>query len=163
MRDLLHLYQREPALWQVDDSWEGFEWLDANDSENSVISFVRRARNPDELIVVVCNFTPEPRYNYCIPAPRDGYYREILNSDSDAYWGSNLGNLGGARAYAQDWSSTGYAICLTLPPLATVMLKFEAPAPAEPITPPAIGAGEQSAAAAVAPAPAPAPEPEPEV
>jgi 1,4-alpha-glucan branching enzyme len=159
VRDLLHVYTREPALWQVDDSWDGFQWLAANDSENSVIAFARRARNPDELIIVACNFTPEPRYNYCFPAPRDGFYREIMNSDSDAYWGSNLGNLGGAHAYAQGWSSTGYAICLTLPPLATVMLKYEAPAPAEPSAAPLLTAGEESPAV---PAPEPGSDLEPE-
>jgi 1,4-alpha-glucan branching enzyme len=139
MHDLLHLYQAQPALWQVDDSWTGFEWLSANDSENSVIAFARRAQDPEDLIVVVCNFTPVPRTQYYIPAPRPGYYREILNSDSEAYWGTNRGNLGGVEAVAQDWAPSGYALSLTLPPLSTIMLKFD-PQPL-PVTAPAEEAG----------------------
>jgi 1,4-alpha-glucan branching enzyme len=123
VHDLVHVYTSEPALWQIDNSWEGFQWMAANDNENSVISFARCGQDPNELILVVCNFTPQARYNYCIPAPRAGFYQEILNSDSESYWGSNLGNMGGAEAYPQDWSSTGYAICLTLPPLSTLLLK----------------------------------------
>ena len=123
LHDLLHLYQTERALWEVDDSWAGFGWLSANDSENSVIAFVRRAKDPTDCIVVVCNFTPQPRYNYCIPVPRGGFYREILNSDVATYWGSNLGNLGGVPAHAQPLNESGYALCLTLPPLSTLLLK----------------------------------------
>ncbi|HMA36870.1 MAG TPA: alpha amylase C-terminal domain-containing protein, partial [Chloroflexia bacterium] len=123
VRDLLHLYTREPALWQVDDSWAGFEWLSANDNENSVIAFVRRARDPDDLLVVVCNFTPNPRHGYTLAAPRAGFYRELLNSDAESYWGSNLGNLGGVQAAPADWSSSGYVLALTLPPLSTLILK----------------------------------------
>jgi 1,4-alpha-glucan branching enzyme len=143
VHDLVHAYNNEPALWQVDNSWEGFQWMAANDNENSVISFVRRGKDPNDLILVVCNFTPQPRYNYCIPAPRAGYYQEILNSDSESYWGSNLGNMGGAEAYPQDWSSTGYAICLTLPPLSTLLLK------ASPLPPAAAAASAAALDAAI--------------
>ncbi len=123
MRDLLHLYAAEKALWEVDESWEGFEWLLANDNENSVIAFVRRARDPDDLVIVVCNFTPNVRDYYCLPVPRPGYYREVLNSDAGIYWGSNVGNMGGVQAEAQGWAPSGYAVCLRLPPLGTLILK----------------------------------------
>ncbi|MGI8587923.1 MAG: 1,4-alpha-glucan branching protein GlgB [Chloroflexia bacterium] len=123
MSDLLHLYAAQPALWQVDGSWDGFAWLSANDAEKSVIAFCRRAADPEDLIVVVCNFTPVPRENYCIPVPRAGYYREILNSDAAAYWGGNAGNMGGVHSFEQDWSSTGHALCLYLPPLSVILLK----------------------------------------
>ena len=123
MHDLLRLYTVEPALSEVDTSWDGFEWLAVSDSENSVIAFVRRARDPDNMVVVVCNFTPQPRYDYRVPAPRAGYYREILNSDSETYWGTNLGNMGGVDTQPDSWAKSGYALSLTLPPLSTIMLK----------------------------------------
>jgi 1,4-alpha-glucan branching enzyme len=123
MRDLLHAYKGEPALHQADFSWEGFQWLNANDSDNSIISFVRRSKAPDDMVVVVCNFTPMPRYNYRVPAPRPGYYREILNSDSSAYGGSNMGNAGGLDTAEDPWSEGGCALYLTVPPLAVLMLK----------------------------------------
>jgi 1,4-alpha-glucan branching enzyme len=131
VRDLAHIYKTQPALFEVEDSWEGFEWLTVNDNENSVIAFVRRAANQDDMVVVVCNFTPVPRYEYRIPAPRAGFYREILNSDAEAYWGSNLGNMGGVEAQADPIYESGYALCLTLPPLSTLFLKPD-PLPAEP-------------------------------
>lgn len=123
LRDLLHIYAREPALWEVDDSWGGFEWLSVNDAENSVVAYARYAKDPDDMVIVACNFTPRPRYDYTIPAPRDGYYREILNSDSEYYWGSNLGNSGGVAAQPHDLAPSGYGLRLTLPPLSTILLK----------------------------------------
>jgi 1,4-alpha-glucan branching enzyme len=127
VRDLVHLYKSEPALWQVDGIWEGFQWLEANDNENSIISFIRRAKDWNDMIVVVCSFTPVPRHNYRVPAPRGGYYREIFNSDAAAYWGSNLGNFGGVQAVEDGWSESGYALYLTVPPLSVLMLKPEPP------------------------------------
>jgi 1,4-alpha-glucan branching enzyme len=123
MRDLLHTYSSEPALYEVDFSWEGFQWLIANDSDNSIIAFVRRSKKPDDMVVVVCNFTPIPRYNYRLPVPRPGFYHEILNSDSNAYWGSNVGNSGGLDTVEDPWSAGGCALFLTVPPLSVLMLK----------------------------------------
>ena len=87
--DLNALYQTEPALHQVDFEWQGFEWLELHDWENSVLAFLRRAQDPDDSIVVVCNFTPVVRHGYRIGVPTGGYYREILNTDADIYGGSN--------------------------------------------------------------------------
>ncbi len=131
VRDLGRLYGSEPALSQVDNSWGGFEWLVANDSENSVIAFARRAADPEDFVVAVCNFTPVPRYNYRVPVPRAGFYVEILNSDAGAYWGSNLGNMGGVQAHADEWAGGGYSVYLTLPPMSVLLLKPE-PAPVMP-------------------------------
>ncbi len=125
VKDLNHLYQHEPALYEDDFEWTGFTWIDANDSDNSVFSFLRNAKSSDEFVVVVSNFTPLPRYDYRIGVPKPGFYREILNSDSGYYWGSNLGNDGGRAT--QNISSHGYtqSLSITLPPLATVMFKYE--------------------------------------
>ncbi|MBN2218506.1 MAG: 1,4-alpha-glucan branching protein GlgB [Pirellulales bacterium] len=120
--DLNHLYRREPALYELDFDWAGFEWIDCHDHENSVLSYVRRAKNPDDFVVVACNFTPVPRQGYRLGVPRAGWYDEIFNSDSTFYAGSNLGNGGIA---ADDFSTHGRpaSINVTLPPLATVVFK----------------------------------------
>jgi 1,4-alpha-glucan branching enzyme len=124
VKDLNQLYQDEPALYEDDFEWTGFTWLDANDSDNSILSFIRNAKSKDEFIVVVSNFTPVPRQDYRIGVPMPGYYQEILNSDSEHYWGSNVGNDGGRTT--EDIPSHGHAqsLSLTLPPLATLMFKL---------------------------------------
>jgi 1,4-alpha-glucan branching enzyme len=108
----------------VDFEWQGFEWLDANDSDNSVYSFMRRGKNPDELLIVVLNATPVVRYGYRIGLPRPGHYEEVLNTDSKTYGGSNVGNLGGMNAGEHAWMGRRYSLSLTLPPLAAVFLKW---------------------------------------
>jgi 1,4-alpha-glucan branching enzyme len=123
VRDLNGLYRAEPALHQVDFEWQGYEWLELHDWENSVIAFLRRARNPDDAIVVVCNFTPVIRENYKIGVPRGGYYREILNTDSELYAGSNVGNQGGAWAVPEAHSGRPFRLSLRLPPLGVVFLR----------------------------------------
>ncbi len=85
-------------MHELDFEWAGFEWIEANDAANSVIAFQRRARNQDNAIIVVCNFTPVVRDDYRVGVPRPGYYREILNTDSAYYWGSGAGNGGGVNA-----------------------------------------------------------------
>jgi len=125
LSDLNHLHAKEPALHELDFEWAGFEWLEANDSSNSVISFLRRSRNPDDAIVVVCNFTPMVRGDYRVAVPRPGYYREILNTDSAYYWGSGAGNQGGVQAEPVPWNGKAYSIKLRLPPLAVIYFKLE--------------------------------------
>lgn len=124
VRDLNHLYRNEPALYEDDFEWTGFTWIDANDSDNSVFAFLRNAKSTDEFIVVVSNFTPVPRQSYRIGVPRLGYYREILNSDSEHYWGSNVGNDGGQNAEEIPMHGQPYSLSLRLPPLATMMFKL---------------------------------------
>lgn len=124
VKDLNQLYQHEPALYEIDFDWMGFTWIDANDSDNSVFSFIRNAKSMDEFVVVVSNLTPVPRENYRVGVPKPGYYREILNSDSAHYGGSNMGNSGGRTTEETPWHGHGQSLSLTLPPMATIMLKL---------------------------------------
>jgi 1,4-alpha-glucan branching enzyme len=131
VRDLNHLYQAEPALHQIDFSWEGFQWIDLHDVDQSALSFLRRAKADDpaaaEFVLVVANFTPVPRQGYRVGVPAPGFYRELLNSDSEAYGGSNMGNKGGLPADAIPWQGQPYSILMTLPPLAVVYFKPAVP------------------------------------
>jgi 1,4-alpha-glucan branching enzyme len=123
LTDLNGLYRREPSLHQQDFDWQGFEWLDCNDGDNSILTFVRRAANPADFMVVAVNFTPVVRENYRVGVPEPGYYSEILNSDAHDYSGSGAGNLGGARAEDKPHVGRPFSIALRLPPLAVVYLK----------------------------------------
>jgi len=125
IRDLNHLYSSEPALHEVDFDWHGFEWIDANDADNSVLSFLRRGKNPEELILVVLNATPVVRAGYRLGVPQPGYYREILNTDASIYGGSNAGNAGGQDASDQPAQGRPHSLVLTLPPLAAIFLKWQ--------------------------------------
>jgi len=121
--DLNQLYRREKALHELDFEWAGFEWIDCHNYEDSTLSYVRRARDPADFLVIACNFTPVPRHNYRIGVPEACWYEEVFNSDSSFYAGSNLGN--GSGVAGEELSSHGRpaSIRLTLPPLAVVVLK----------------------------------------
>ena len=121
--DLNGLYQREPALHEVDFDSNGFEWIDCNAGDDSVLTYIRRAKNPDDFVVVCCNFTPVVRPNYHVGVPRGGWYQEIFNSDSEHYEGSNIGNFPGADASDHGAQGRPHSISVTLPPLATVVFK----------------------------------------
>ncbi len=123
--DLNRLYQSEPALHEIDDSWEGFKWIEFRDSEQSVLVFMRLARDTDDFLVTICNFTPVPRYNYRIGVPEAGHYEEILNSDAGDYWGSNVGNMGGKASEPIGFSGLLHSLSLTLPPLGILILKLK--------------------------------------
>jgi len=125
LRDLNRLYVSQPAFSQVDYSWEGFEWMDCNDADMGVLSFVRRSRNPEEVLVVVMNVTPVVRYDYQVGVPAAGFYREVLNTDAAEYWGSGVGNLGGVEADEVPHLDKPYSLRLTIPPLAVVYFKRE--------------------------------------
>jgi len=124
--DLNRAYRGEPALWQVDFSHEGFEWIDANDAEKSVITFLRRPRGPGPLVLVACNFTPVQRENYVIGVPRAGRWSEMLNSDAKLYGGSGWGSFGGVDAAPVGAHGRMYSIVVTLPPLSAVYFRSEA-------------------------------------
>ncbi len=126
VKDLNRLYKNEPALYENDFEWTGFAWIDANDSDNSIYSFMRKAKSSDEFIVVVSNFTPMPRAAYRVGVPQPGYYREILNSDAELYWGSNMGNAGGCHTQEIPCHGHFHSLSLTLPPLSTLMFKLSA-------------------------------------
>jgi len=121
--DLHKLYGTESALFEVDFEYRGFEWIDFQDSGGSIISFERKGRDPHERVVVVCNFTPVPRYGYRIGVSEGGVYRELVNTDSSFYGGSNLGNTGEIRAEEVPFHHRPFSLNLTLPPLAVVYLK----------------------------------------
>jgi len=122
VHDLCHAYRTEPALYELDCEPAGFEWVDCHDNENSVLAFLRKSRAGDS-VLVVCNFTSVPRHDYRVGVPRGGYWKELLNSDATAYWGSGLGNLGGQDAQAVPCHHRPYSLSLTLPPLAVVFFK----------------------------------------
>ncbi|MCS6909224.1 MAG: 1,4-alpha-glucan branching protein GlgB [Anaerolineales bacterium] len=125
VRDLNRLYAAEPSLYEVDFHWDGFQWVDFHDVDQSVVSFIRYAKDRRECVLVVANFTPVPRAGYRVGAPISGFYREILNSDSAYYGGSDLGNAGGLPSEELPWQGQPYSLLLTLPPLAVVYLKPE--------------------------------------
>jgi 1,4-alpha-glucan branching enzyme len=120
------LYIHEPALHELEDSHEGFEWIDFHDMDASVVSFLRKSSSGDFLVILV-NATPVPRADYRIGVPQPGFYSEILNSDAETYGGSNKGNFGGAWAHHQGWQGHNHSLLLQLPPLAVVILKLAAP------------------------------------
>jgi len=124
LKDLNKIYKKYKSLFEVDHSYDGFEWIDFNDTENSVISFVRKSKNQEELIVCIFNFTPVPRENYRIGVPKKGVYQEILNSDWKEYYGSGIDNP--KEVYSQDVPMHGreQSIILTLPPLAGMYFKY---------------------------------------
>jgi 1,4-alpha-glucan branching enzyme len=126
VRDLNRYYSSEPALHQLDFAAEGFEWIDALNSDSSVIAFLRRPRAPGRGVLVVVNFTPVVREGYRVGAPSAGFWREALNSDATEYGGSGVGNFGGAVATPEPAHGRPCSLRLTLPPLA--VLVFEEPA-----------------------------------
>ena len=122
VQHLNYLYRNEPALWQLDDSYEGFEWIDFHDAESSIVAYFRKAHDGPTLIFVV-NATPVPRYSYRIGTGSEGWYEEILNTDAEAYGGSNVGNYGGVHADAIAWQGQSHSISINLPPLGVVAFK----------------------------------------
>jgi len=123
VRDLNRLYQSEPALYEVDFDYHGFEWIDFRDAEGSIISFVRRGKDPENFLVFVYNFTPVARMGYRVGVPKGGFYKEVMNSDSWSYWGGNMGNFGGIWANEMPWHGRAASLSLTIPPLSMVVMK----------------------------------------
>ncbi len=121
--DLNRIYRNEPALHEVDFDHTGFEWIDCHNYEQSTLAFVRRAKNPQDHVVIACNFTPVPRTMHRLGVPELCWYEEISNSDSTYFGGSNLGNGPGRMAEALPWDGRPFSIPITLPPLGIVMLK----------------------------------------
>jgi 1,4-alpha-glucan branching enzyme len=123
VEDLNRLYRSEPALYELDSNPAGFEWVDCADAGASVLSFLRKGRSPQDTILVICNFTPVPRFDYQVGVPHAGYWRELLNSDSHLYGGSGLGNLGGTDVAASSVHGRPCSLTLTLPPLSVLFFK----------------------------------------
>jgi 1,4-alpha-glucan branching enzyme len=125
MEQLNRVYREQPALHELDNDPAGFEWVDCNDANASVISLLRKGKNPKDTMLIVCNFTPQPRTKYQVGVPSGGYWRELLNSDAQEYGGSNMGNGGGCQAEAVEVHGRPYSLTLTLPPLAAIFLRPE--------------------------------------
>ncbi|HBH61992.1 MAG TPA: 1,4-alpha-glucan branching enzyme, partial [Nitrospiraceae bacterium] len=122
--DLNHFYRQEPALFELDFIAEGFEWVDTSDWEHSIVSFLRKGRQRDSMILTVCNFTPEPRYNYRVGVPEAGFWQEAMNSDAREYGGSGHGNTGGVSSTPVPCHGRYHSISLTLPPLGILIFKY---------------------------------------
>jgi len=123
--DLNGLYRKEPALFERDYDPAGFDWVDANDASNSVLSYLRRGKDPDEIILAVLNFTPVPRLDYRVGVPAGGFWKEIMNSDAEIYGGSGYGNFGGIEAEQKPFHGRPWSLNLTLPPLGAVFMKLK--------------------------------------
>ncbi|MEI8235332.1 MAG: 1,4-alpha-glucan branching protein GlgB [Verrucomicrobiota bacterium] len=138
------LYKNEPAFWSQDDTYEGFEWIDFHDADDSVISFVRKGSDGSAILFVV-NATPVVRHSYRVGAPGEGWYEEILNTDAATYGGSNVGNYGGQHAAPVWWQGHSHSLVLDLPPLAVSAFKRHS-------YPPPLPAASEGEAAAESPA-----------
>ena len=125
-KELNAFYNENKSLWQEDFDWRGFHWIDCNDNENSVISFIRYADDRRDFLIVVCNFTPEVRRNYRIGVPVKGIYREVFNSDAERFGGSNVLNEGPIKTEDIFWHNLNQSVKLSLPPLSTICLKLTA-------------------------------------
>ena len=125
VEDLNRLYRQEPALFELDFESAGFQWIDCNDHESSVLTFIRRAVDPSDLVVVVVNWTPVVRPGYRVGVPAAGRYAELLNSDSEIYGGGNVGNQGGLDTEPVPAHGHAQSLSLTLPPLAGLIFKHQ--------------------------------------
>jgi 1,4-alpha-glucan branching enzyme len=123
VEDLNRMYQDQPALYQRDFEWNGFEWIDCNDAISSTLSMIRLGDSPEDTLIAAFNFTPVPRENYRLGAPEGGYWAEIFNSDAEIYGGSGWGNFGGQTAESYSVHGRPYTLTITLPPLAAVFFK----------------------------------------
>jgi 1,4-alpha-glucan branching enzyme len=125
VRDLNQLYRTTPALYRLDCDPEGFHWIDAANAAESIVSYLRRGRDPAELAITVCNFTPVPREGYRIGVPRPGRYRERINTDATDYAGSGVGNAGEVHAEPHPMHGQPYSISLNLPPLGSLIFTLD--------------------------------------
>jgi 1,4-alpha-glucan branching enzyme len=124
VQDLNRHLKAEPALFEIDFSHEGFEWIDAGNSEQSVLSFIRKGKSADSILLAVCNFTPVVRDNFRVGVPKAGFWREVLNSDAKEYGGSGTGNFGGVDSVPLACHGRYNSVLLTLPPLGVVLFKL---------------------------------------
>src|SRR5215471_4729872 len=128
VRDLNTFYRGQGALHELDFDGGGFAWVDCSDFQRSVISFLRRGRNPADHLLFVCNFTPVVRQNYRVGVPRSGFWKELLNSDAPLYGGSGQGNFGGVEAVPLPLHGQPFSLNMTLPPLAVLVYQLESAA-----------------------------------
>ena len=129
--ELNHLYLKTPAMWQVDDSWDGFKWIDADNREQSIFSYRRIDKKGNELIVLI-NFTPVVREDFMLGVPFSGVYEEIFNSDSEDFGGSGVVNIGDMKTIGRSWNFLPDAIKLRVPPLGMSIIKCKRKSPKQP-------------------------------
>ena len=123
VKDLNKLYKNTPSLFEIDFSHDGFEWIDFNDSDNSILSYKRKGKNKDDYTITILNFTPIVRDNYKIGVSENCNYEVIFNSDSEYYGGGNIGNNNKLSPAKMLWQENPYALSLTIPPLGALILK----------------------------------------
>jgi 1,4-alpha-glucan branching enzyme len=123
VRELNRLYRASPSLYQVDFHYSGFEWMDFHDADNSIIAFLRRAEDPHDFLLICCNFTPVPRQSYDFGVPEPGSYEEVLNTDSEFFGGSNVGNSGLIASRPVPKHNRPQSISVKLPPLGVVVFR----------------------------------------
>jgi 1,4-alpha-glucan branching enzyme len=123
VRDLNAYYRNEPALYQCDFSPEGWRWIDADDSDHSVLTYLRLPKDQSKPVLIACNFTPVPRRGYRVGVPHEGHWHEVLNSNAAVYGGTDEGNFGGKMTEAISCHGHDNSLLLNLPPLAMVVLK----------------------------------------
>jgi 1,4-alpha-glucan branching enzyme len=123
VQELNGLYRENPSLYEVDFTWPGFEWIDFSDAEHSVIGFIRRAINPKDYLLFCCNFTPNVLKGYEFGVPDEGFYKEVFNTDSEMFGGSNVGNYPGVSSTKKMRHGRAQCIAITLPPLAVVVFR----------------------------------------
>ena len=121
LRDLNGVYRDQPALHRLDCSPEGFRWVVMDDAQQSVFAYLRLSPDASPALIV-CNFTPVPRYGYRLGVPQSGGWREVVNTDAGVYGGSNVGNHGSVQAETIAYGDYAFSLALTLPPLATIVL-----------------------------------------
>ncbi len=124
VRDLNTFLRGEQALHELDNDPAGFSWIDCNDSQQSILSYIRRGKDPADVVVCIGNFTPVPRQNYRLGVPEMGYWQEVLNSDAELYGGSGQGNFGGKEATPQSVHGENHSLNVTLPPLAMMVFRL---------------------------------------
>lgn len=125
IRDLNWLYRTTPSLYQRDAMQEGFEWIDGSAAEDNVISYIRWGHQGEAPCLIICNFSPVPRHGYRVGVPYKGHWKEVLNTDSSIYGGSDVGNFGGQDAKDVPWHIKPYSLELNLPPLGTLIFQFD--------------------------------------
>jgi 1,4-alpha-glucan branching enzyme len=123
VRDLNLMYKGNAPLFEEDFDYKGFEWIEHSNCDDSVISFIRKGHNPDDYLIVVCNFTPVVRNDYRIGVNESCRYQEIFNSDDVSYWGSGIKNDGHRQAQQQGWNDKPFSIEVNLPALSTIVIK----------------------------------------
>jgi 1,4-alpha-glucan branching enzyme len=125
IRDLNRCYRTCGALHQIDTGWEGFEWIDLHDSDNSILSFIRKGQRPGDHVVCVFNMTPVVRYGYRVGVSLPGGYREAINTDAAVFGGSDVCNPGVLEAEPVPWADKPHSLAISLPPLAGIYLRPE--------------------------------------